>query len=402
MPSVTIDALRGALARGELVFYYQPRISLVLGTPCGAEALLRWVLPSGEVVPPASFIPLAESTGFITEITLSMFPKLLADMMCIDAVARGLVISFNASRHDFADDRLTRAIWTALERGLVPLAQLEVELTESAALASGEEVVHRLEVLREAGALLAMDDFGTGFSSIDSLSTLPFTTIKIDQGIVGRMAECPKDAAIVESSVRLGHMLGLDVVAEGVETEASYLHLQAAGCATAQGYWMSKPLPLDRFLELLREGRRWPADPVGLVHMAMLDHIAWRKSLIDMVLYSRRLHTTEGAPKVELDEHHCGLGQWYFGRGQAYARRPSYAAIEAPHHRLHAIGERLCDAVRAGARGSAVLALMRELSAESLEIICALQNLESDLLEQRPQFEAARLEHGLASLPPAE
>jgi EAL domain-containing protein (putative c-di-GMP-specific phosphodiesterase class I) len=394
---VTVRELADALTRDELVFYYQPRISLVLGTICGAEALLRWVRPDGRVVPPGAFIPIAESTGFITDITIAMFPKLLADMALFHDIDHLLVTSFNASGRDFANDRFERAVWLAVERGLVRPGRLEIELTESAVLSGGHEIVKRLDFLRGQGVQIAMDDFGTGYSSMDTLSKLPFSALKIDQGVVGRMETSPKDATIVDSSIQLGHALGLEVVAEGVETEQAYLRLQSEGCTEAQGYWMSRPIPLDAYVEFLAAGHRWPAEPLGLIHMALLDHLAWRKALTNVVL----LRPRSPAPPVAMDPRKCRLGQWYYGLGRSYAGRPSFDAVEPAHERLHALGAKLLDRATTGGAGSAeVLRLMRELSAESVNIMAALQELENDLLAQRTPSESARLRTGLSVRPP--
>ncbi|HEX7480295.1 MAG TPA: EAL domain-containing protein [Polyangiales bacterium] len=140
---VSIESLRYALAAGELVFHYQPKVSMVLGTVCGAEALIRWCKPDGTMIGPGAFIPLAESTGFITEITRRMLDTLVADLVIARAADPTLTVSFNASARDFEDDRLVEAIVRLLDLGIVAANALEVELTESAVLQAGPALAER-------------------------------------------------------------------------------------------------------------------------------------------------------------------------------------------------------------------------------------------------------------------
>jgi EAL domain-containing protein (putative c-di-GMP-specific phosphodiesterase class I) len=386
---ISLDELRGALGRGELLFHYQPQVSMVLGTITGAEALIRWNRRDGSLVAPNAFIPLAESTGFIREITASMLKKLVVDLPILHAVDPTLTVSFNTSALDFEGDHLVGAIARYVDQGLIGPNVLEVELTESAVLASGPGLAERLGVLRRRGVTLAMDDFGTGYSSIDTLSKLPFTTLKIDQGIVRRMEASAKDASIVESSIRMAHRLGFGVIAEGIETEACYLHLQAAGCATGQGYWMGRPMPLDDLIELLRCGKRWPAGALGLVHMAALDHLEWRKALLDALLAG-------GGPieaavsRVELDPTLCRLGRWYHGAGRVLCDERPFRDLLVPHADLHDCAARIIRGARAGGSIEELLPSMRELTEHSTRIIALLQEIEHGVLTRMVRIERTR------------
>lgn len=395
MPAAAdIASLAAALERGELLYHYQPKVSMVLGGISGAEALLRWRLPDGTLRPPSEFIPLAESTGFITQITLGMLGRLVADVAAIRATAPGLLVSFNASARDFEDDRLVDAIVGLLDRGEVAPDELEVELTESAVLAGGASLIERISRLPQRGVRLAMDDFGTGYSGLDTLARLPFTTLKIDQGIVGRMESSEKEATIVASSVRLAHRLGLDIVAEGIETEQTFLHLQAAGCSTAQGYWLGRPMPLQSFLDLLGAGRRWPAGALGLVHMAMLDHLEWRKALIDELLAAR-----PGVPQTQIDFRgfaleptECRLGRWYHGPGRALVSSAAYRALAEPHAALHHHGRSIAEASRRGMGLAELVPSLRRLTELSTVIISLLQELEHAALTCMVDQERVRIQ----------
>src|SRR3990172_3871646 len=219
---ITIKALAKALANDEFLFYYQPKVLMLTGELCGAEALIRWKQPDGSFVSPAAFIPLAESTGFINEITLAMFQKLIIDVNIINDTRGSLKVSFNASAKDFHNDRLVEAIRCAIENKIVPAELLEVELTETAILNNLDDVKQNLNKLQDLGVALAMDDFGTGFSSIDTLAKIPFSTIKLDQGMIGRLEASDKEFTIVQASIQMAHQLELDIIAEGIESEFVY------------------------------------------------------------------------------------------------------------------------------------------------------------------------------------
>ncbi len=398
--AVTIESLRGALTAGELVFYYQPKVSMVLGTVCGAEALIRWIKPDGTIVGPGMFIPLAESTGFITEITRQMLQSLVADLAIVHAVDASLTVSFNASARDFDDDRLVAAITRLLDLGIVPAAAIEVELTESSVHVAGPELAERLRVLRSRGVGIAMDDFGTGYSSIDSLSRLPFSALKIDQGIVGRMETSAKDASIVESSIRMGHRIGLSIVAEGIETESCFLRLQAAGCSSGQGYWMGRPAPLDQLIALLQGGKRWHSGALGLVHMAMIDHLEWRKVLIDAVVSGASGANPAALSRVQTEPAECRLGRWYDGPGRELADITAFRDLAEPHAALHACSKQIVDALRDGAQLSGLMAMMHLLTERSTRVIALLQALEQAVLMRMGESERSRAKRELTTGPP--
>ena len=403
-PAVTLEDLERALARGELQFHFQPRVSLVLGSVIGAEALIRWVRDDGTTIPPAEFIPLAEASGFITRLTAAFFEQLLADLAIIHAVDPLLDVSFNVSAQDFESDDLTARICSVAQSGLVAKGRLEIELTETAVLGSGDAILARLQRLRACGVRLAMDDFGTGFSGLEALSRLPFSTIKLDQGLVRRVGSSDKDTALVEASIRMGHVAGLDIVAEGIEDQATYLQLQGWGCTVGQGYWMSRPLALDAFLDFVRRQPRWPAQPVGLVHMAMLDHIAWRKGIMDLVFYG----TVDGeradaalAQRYATEPTDCRLGQWYYGGGQHFASDLAFQAIEGPHRVLHEIGQSLVAAALEGRPHAELIPKFRRLSEQSVRIIDLLQQLEAGLLASLCAPERRSIHDALCFRPPA-
>ena len=345
------DVARGLL-NSEFFLYYQPKASLITNCIVGAEALARWRLPDGTVLPPAAFIPLAERGTMISALTLQLWLKLAHDLVD-KAMDSGIRVSFNVTAQDFEDSTLTDTILHALSSGQLQPDSLELEITETQALQAGEHVLCQVQALTEAGIGLAMDDYGIGYSSMDTLSQWPFTTIKLDQGIVGRMLASSKNATIVRSSIRMGHELGLNVVAEGVESIEQHDFLVEAGCKLVQGYLVSPPLPLEEF-ESFRKSIGTPHGmPIGLVHMAIIDHIQWRRQMASYAIQRTALppdspaRTMPGHPQLCITR--CALGQWYYGVGCYFAHTQMYQDLAMPHHHLHAVGELIVDRVRNGA-----------------------------------------------------
>ena len=320
-----------AINKNELVFYYQPKVSLITGKVIGAEALLRWHRPDGVVVMPDEFIPLAERSTLVCDITRHMFPKLLKDLLVLLDIDGSLTVSFNASARDFHNAFFARTVIEQMADAQLPVGSLQVELTETVTLESGDTIRSHIQPLHEAGISLAMDDFGIGYSSLDTLSKWPFTTIKLDKGIVGRMLDSEKNATIVESSVRMAHELGINVVAEGVENNAQYQRLLESGCTKVQGFWISRPLPLERFMAFVKEDIRWSGMPIGLIHMAIIDHVQWRKQLVSeaaklaVMPKDAPQRQFPAAPPLSCDE--CRLGLWYRGQGQFFRSRRAFQEL---------------------------------------------------------------------------
>ena len=377
---MNLNDLKNALQNDALIYYYQPKVSMITGDICGAEALLRWIEPNGNIISPAEFIPLAESSGFIKEITLSMFDKLIIDFNIIKDFNDSIVMSFNVSPIDFEDDRLLEAIKQAIQNNLIPANKLEVEITESTIISNDEKLMHRILLIQEMGVGLAMDDFGTGYSSIDTLSKSPFTTIKIDQGVVGRISYSDKDRTIAEASIRMAHELGIETVAEGIETEEIYQTLLYAGCTICQGYWVSRPLPIHEFIDFINTEKRWPSDLIGLIYQAQIDHLQWRKSIIDGVYFmaNRKTPTPFLRGKPELDHTQCLLGKWYYSHGKDCSGNALYEQLEEPHKLLHSLGKQVLTSAENGASKSDLISLIRKLTEQSIIVISILQNIESE------------------------
>lgn len=380
------QALKNALARGELVYHYQPRVDLLSGQVSGFEALIRWVKPDGSIVMPGSFLPAAESSGFIHEISLVMFDKLVADIAIIQRFNSNLVASFNLTAQDFLTEEFISKLKFAVASGQVNPDQIQLEITETTLINGSANVKKNVQSVVDMGISLAMDDFGTGYSTIDVLSQWPFSVVKIDQGLIGRMQSDGKSITIARNAINMAHQLGLKIVAEGVETEDVYDFLLKSGCSEVQGYLLGRPMSLDQFLEFLQTDRRWRGSPIGLIHMAQADHLQWRRQLIDYTigkLYGVPDLSASGKSQVELDPHQCLLGRWYYGVGRSYSGMAAYDQLEGVHNRLHNLGELIIEAIHEGLPRVQIIGLLRQLTETSGEIISLLQKLELDALLER-------------------
>jgi EAL domain-containing protein (putative c-di-GMP-specific phosphodiesterase class I) len=257
-----VTALRRALERHELSMVYQPKLAIRGdGGITGMEALLRWHSRDLGEVPPSVFIPLAEETGQIHDISAYVFSTACADLRRFrEAGHRNLTMAINLSAAQLNRPDLTLHICDMLAEHDVAPNQVELELTESMVMANAEQSVRLLGELKSIGARLAIDDFGTGYSSLAYLKRLPIDTLKIDQEFVGDITTDPDDAAITSTIITLAHSLQLKVVAEGVETAEQLAFLRAQRCDEIQGYWLSRPLTADACLEFLDRRTASPVD----------------------------------------------------------------------------------------------------------------------------------------------
>ena len=243
-----LTELRHAVEHHELRLYLQPKVPLHGQPGRAAEALVRWQHPQRGLVPPMQFIPFAEQTGFVRQLTLWMFEevaRLLADPRTQGLALR---VSVNLSTRDLLDPELSTRLADILVRHGVPASAFCLEITESAIMDDPQRAEAMLNRLSEQGFKLSIDDFGTGYSSLAYLKRLPVHELKIDKSFVMGMETGEDDAMIVRSTIDLAHNLGLTVVAEGVETAAILERLRILACDEAQGYHIARPLPVDDFL----------------------------------------------------------------------------------------------------------------------------------------------------------
>lgn len=240
--------LRRALAMDEFTLHYQPVVDLSLGRVTGAEALIRWQHPERGMVPPLEFIGVAEQLGLIDPIGLWVMRQACRQVKdWADAGLPGMKVAVNLSARQFLDPRLIGSIREALRNAGVAANQLEIELTETVAMADAAHTSAVFGKLRDLGVRIAIDDFGTGYASMSYLRKLPFDKLKIDREFVSNVQTTRDSQAICSALVTLARGLGLEVLAEGTETEAEVAYLRGRGCHLYQGFFFSRPLPPAAF-----------------------------------------------------------------------------------------------------------------------------------------------------------
>ena len=251
-----VAQLSRAMDEGELVLHYQPKARFSTGAVEGVEALVRWNHPQRGLLLPDEFIPVTEHTQMIRPVTIHLLETALERVCAWQAMGLDLSIAVNLSTQMLLDLGLPAEIKSMLSRSGAPPDRLVVEITESAIIYDPRRAQTVLEALNDMGLKIAIDDFGTGYSSLVSLKQMPVSAIKIDKSFVMGMEDDESDAAIVKSTAQLGHNLGLEVVAEGVESPAAWKRLEELGCDIAQGYYLSRPLPDEQFLTWLTAYRQ--------------------------------------------------------------------------------------------------------------------------------------------------
>ncbi|MEA2448963.1 MAG: hypothetical protein QOG63_895, partial [Thermoleophilaceae bacterium] len=241
-----IGELRRAMDETELVLHYQPKVDLRTGQAKGVEALARWHHPERGLLSPDEFIPLAERSNLLRPMTLFLLDTALRQANAWRSKGIEVTVAVNLSMQNMLDLRLPNDLARLLTSWRLPAGSLELEITESTIMADHRRAQTILNRLSKMGVRLSIDDFGTGYSSLAYLQELPVDAIKIDKSFVMSMQSDAGNATIVQSTVDLGHNLGLEVVAEGVEDVDVYNTLAGLGCDYAQGYFLSKPLPPDK------------------------------------------------------------------------------------------------------------------------------------------------------------
>jgi EAL domain-containing protein (putative c-di-GMP-specific phosphodiesterase class I)/ActR/RegA family two-component response regulator len=247
--SVTAKELENAIKNDELILYYQPQIDIKTNKLSGVEALVRWNHPERGIIFPDQFIYLAEENNLIGDLTESMIYLAVKQNKKWHDIGFDTVISVNVSIAYITSLNLPEKLIKLLDQYDVNAKNIMLELTESAVMGELTTSLDVLNRLRMKGFSLSIDDFGTGYSSLSHLYQAPFTELKIDQGFVMHILEDAEAMVIVKICIMLGQMLGMSIVAEGVETEAIYDKLEEMGCDIAQGYFLSRPIPADQLYQ---------------------------------------------------------------------------------------------------------------------------------------------------------
>ena len=244
--------IRKALDNNELLLHYQPKQSFLDGKVIGVEALLRWKPADSDLVPPANFIPLIEESGLIIPIGEWVLRTACMQNKAWQEAGYGpLVVSVNLSSRQFDQKNLIEVVTQALRDADLNPQYLELEITESTIMRDPDEAITILYILKNMGIKISVDDFGTGYSSLNYLKRIPLDSLKIDRSFVTHIESSASDQAIIKAIIALAHSLGLNVIAEGVETDQQFAFLHEWGCDELQGYLLSRPLTVGQLPDFL-------------------------------------------------------------------------------------------------------------------------------------------------------
>ncbi len=250
-----ITEMRHAIEEQQFELHYQPKINLKSEEIFAVEALIRWQHPERGMVSPGQFIPLAEQTGDVRQITQWALGQALKDATVLRDAGRNIQVAINLSALDLGNSELPDQVSHALAANNLSANALILEITESSLMSEPAVARNSLAILDDMGIALSVDDYGTGYSSLAYLKDLPVSELKIDQAFVRDMATNSEDELIVRSTVDLGHNLGLKVTAEGIEDAVSFAQLQRMGCDVGQGYFIAKPMNLENLIQFLSESK---------------------------------------------------------------------------------------------------------------------------------------------------
>jgi diguanylate cyclase (GGDEF)-like protein len=244
--------LAEAIERDEFILVFEPRMRVATGRLCGMEALIRWIHPTRGLVPPLEFIPLAESTGLILKLGDLVIDKAFRQIQLWQRSSLPVVpVSINISAHQFNAGNLSRTFFDAFDRYKINPELVQVELTESTTLGDEALILKELSAIRSLGIKLLIDDFGTGYSSLSQLQRLKMDILKIDRSFLQDLARTSESEVFVRAIISMAHALGMDVIAEGVETEQQLRILRSLSCDEVQGHYLSKPMLAETMSQLL-------------------------------------------------------------------------------------------------------------------------------------------------------
>jgi len=295
-------AVRKAVEHEQFELYYQPKVQLSDGRIAGVEALLRWQRPDVGLVPPNAFIPILEETGLIVRVGSWVVAAACKQIgVWMRSPVGAVQVSVNVSGKQFIEGDLAADVALALQENAVPAELLELELTETSMMANTERTVDTLRKLKARGVRISIDDFGTGYSSLAYLRRFPIDKLKIDIAFIRDVTTNADDAAIVKAIISMAHSLKLEVVAEGVETEAQLNYLRRHDCDEIQGYYVSRPLAAGAVSELLLQRKILPLPDSSFVRQVLLivDDDPFTIDLLDELLARDGYHILSARSAAE-------------------------------------------------------------------------------------------------------
>ena len=381
----------------ELLLHYQPKVCLSRGVIIGAEALVRWSDGSPGLVSPDAFLPLAERSGLLHDLTLKLLDQIVDASRVLRAgmpantgnlsTSQEFSLAINVAPNDLASRTISDRIKELLADKSIEPGDLQIEITESAVMGNVDRVYDDLCRLKRMGIKILMDDFGTGYSSIDRLSQLPFDALKLDQGVVRRMGTSRQNLDVVRSAISMARELGMTSVAEGIESAAVYNFLIAHGCEEGQGFYIARPMSLADLQGFIAVDHQFEGSQIGRVHQACLNLSRFRKMLIDAAYCARMgesitLDSVAG-PGLEANIDESRMGSWYFGVGQELSDHMVFRDIEQPLREVHASGQRFLEQLKSGLSTKELDHSMADIDLQVGHLIALLHRLERLLLTDR-------------------
>ncbi len=381
---LTQQALERAIEYNELILYYQPKVSLLDGRVIGAEALVRWNVGEGTILSPSAFIPLAESSGLLHDLTVRLLDQVVGAAVTVKEKIPDLALSMNVAPNDLQSKTISKRIEHFLDQKIIDADDLQIEITESAVMGNFEQIREDIVRLTELGIKVLMDDFGTGYSSIDRLSQMPFSALKLDQGVVRRMGTSRQNLNVVKSSISMARELRMTSVAEGVESAATYHFLMANGCEEAQGFYISKPFALEDFISFAESEHSFDGSQIGRIHQTVHNVLYHRKCLFDVV-FCDRIGAKACLPSVvdpDINEalEQSRIGLWYFGVGQQLSGMAPFDSLEQPIRDLHKLSHEILYREYGDSNGDKQAAAVSRMNSLVNQVVSLLHDLESALL----------------------
>jgi diguanylate cyclase (GGDEF)-like protein/PAS domain S-box-containing protein len=341
-----IERLRVALATNEFVLYYQPKVNMRTGKVIGAEALIRWQHPEKGIVPPNDFLPIIE--GHVLSISVGewVIRSALAQIQRWQHLGKGIPISINISALQLLSNNFIEQFKKILlEFPNVNPSFLEIEILETSRLRDLPKASKVIDSFRELGINFALDDFGTGYSSLSYLKKLAITYIKIDQSFVRDMLADPNDLTIIEGVIRISDAFGIQVIAEGVETLEHGNTLLQLGCELAQGYFIARPMPNDKFLDWLAQWKPESAwtkqsllnDVQSKILMATVEHREWFEKILAFIKGDVQFHQYQ-------DVNVCHFGKLIDEYGDTLFKSVDMLnRVKYLHNSIHNLSEKLLE-----------------------------------------------------------
>ncbi len=384
---IKLSKIAKALVNDEFVFFYQPIVSLFTGKICGAESLIRWKGPDGSIIPPDVFIPVAEETSFIAEITQQMLPKVVEDLTVLNRIDDSLCVSFNVSAKDFADDEFLDTLFASTSGKLIKRENLCIEITETAFFPSDGSTQQILREIDAQGISIILNDFSAGHTTFSTLTQLPLTAIKVALDVTQRAPLSKMDFRLFRHLVNLAHQLDLDIIAEGVEDEETHSIILATGCTHAQGYYYARPMPLPDFIRLVNKEPAWSEYPFGLEYLAQFDLVDFRRDVIRASLMicahpEKEIRERILARLPELDSQKCLFGKWLENIRYLNLGDEDYDQLWMEHEEFHNIANSLLNKAWAGESLDEIKNIMVEFSNKSKKMMSLIQDLEIQKLER--------------------